>query len=63
MLSEEEVNMMSKDLEKVKRYEKALRFYATKHYYEPFREEDENRTDAFNFIDLDGGETAREALK
>jgi ribosome-binding protein aMBF1 (putative translation factor) len=54
---------LKKQAEKIERYEKALKFYATKNYYEPWREEDEDRTDAFNFIDLDGGETAREALR
>ncbi|MED3562400.1 hypothetical protein [Bacillus xiapuensis] len=47
---------------KIEKYEKALKFYANKEYYEPFKEEDGDRTDAFNFIDLDSGETAREAL-
>ena len=50
-------------IEKVERYERALKFYANKSFYEPNREEDQDRTDAFNFIDLDGGDTAREALK
>lgn len=42
---------------------RALTFYAKPENYEPWREEDEDRTDAFNFVDLDGGDTAREALK
>lgn len=44
------------------RYEEALRFYADKNNYEPLRKEDGDRSDAFNLVDLDQGETAAEAL-
>lgn len=59
----EDIDWLIEQTEKVERYEKALKFFANKEHYEPFREEDEDRTDAFNFIDLDGGETAREVLE
>ena len=45
------------------RLRKALEFYAKADNYEPWRESDSDRTDAFNFVDLDGGNTAREALQ
>lgn len=47
----------------IKRLRHALEFYAKPGNYEPWRESDEDRTDAFNFVDLDGGQTAREALR
>lgn len=49
--------------DKIERYEKVLKFYAKKEHYLPLREEDEDRTDAFNLVDLDSGELARETLK
>jgi len=49
-------------LDKVERYEKALKFYSNNAHYEPFREEDLDRSDAFSLIDLDAGETAKDAL-
>lgn len=48
--------------QKIERYEKALEFYATTRNYEPFSEDELARTDAFSLIDLDGGETAKDAL-
>lgn len=47
----------------VERLREALTFYANQDYYEPFEQLDENRSDAFNFIDLDRGETAQKALE
>ncbi|MCK6203960.1 hypothetical protein KZX50_00665 [Bacillus infantis] len=52
-----------KAIDKAAKYEKALKFYAKKQNYEPFREEDLDRTDAFSLIDLDAGETAKDALE
>lgn len=54
--------LLQEEMERVEELEKALKFYATKDYYEPFDEVDKGRSDAFNAIDLDGGGTAREAL-
>ena len=48
--------------EEVVRLRKALEFYAKPDNYESWRESDFDRSDAFNFVDLDGGDTAREAL-
>lgn len=52
-----------KQAEEIARLRKALEFYAKSDNYEPWRETDFDRTDAFNFVDLDGGDTAKEALQ
>lgn len=44
-------------------YKQALEFYAKPENYEPLRDEDKDRTDAFNHVDLDQGQTARQVLK
>lgn len=46
-----------------KRLREALAFYEKVSNYEPWRDEDQDRSDAFNLIDLDQGETARKALE
>lgn len=58
------IEQLLKDREnEIKNLRKALSIYADTSNYEPFSEEDDNRSDAFNFIDLDGGEVAQHALK
>jgi len=54
---------ISELVNEVERLSEALEFYADSSNYEPWRESDIDRTDAFHCIDLDAGLTARQALE